>query len=253
MVTDLQKASIVKRIAAALLDFIVLTVLLTGIAALLAGILGYDSYVNTVEESYRRYESQYGIQFEITQEAYEAMTEQQRQNYDGAMQALFKDEIFVHAYNMQVNLTLLITTFSFLLSIMILEFVLPLILKNGQTLGKKVFGIAVIRTDGVQAGKLQLFIRALLGKFTVELMIPVYILIMLFFGTADIFGLAILAALLIGELVCVAATRTNSLLHDLLAGTVAVDLSSQRIFRSREDLMEYTKKIHAERANRSEY
>lgn len=253
MITDLQKANFLKRIAAAILDFILLSVLVTGIATLLAMALGYESHVDTMEERRRNYETQYGVEFQITQKQYEAFTEEQRQNYEAAFEALMDDENFLYAYNMQISLTLLITTFSILAGVLILEFAVPLFLKNGQTVGKKVFGIGLIRTDGVQISNLQLFIRAVLGKFTVELMIPIYILMMIFFNTANIVSLAILAGLLLGQIVCVAATRTNSLLHDLLASTVAVDLSSQMIFRSKEDLLEYTKKIHAEHANRSDY
>lgn len=253
MITDLQKASLLKRMAAALLDFILLSVLVTGIATLLANVLGYGGHVDNMEKSRQHYEAQYGVEFQITQEQYDALTEQQRKDYDTAFEALVSDESFLYAYNMQINLTMLITTFSILGSVLLLEFVVPLFFKSGQTVGKKVFGIGLMRTDGVQISKLQLFIRALLGKFTVELMVPIYILIMIYFNTANIISLAILAALLLGQVICMAVTRTNSLLHDLLAGTVAVDLSSQMIFRSKEDLMEYTKKIHAERANRSEY
>lgn len=253
MTPEIQKAGILKRIAAALLDIILIGILVTGAAALLAGILGYDGYVKTVDECYARYEADYGIRFEITQDEYLALTETQRQNYDAAAKALSADKTFQQAYSMQMNLMLLITTFSLLFGVMLAEFIAPLLLKNGQTVGKKVMGVAVMRTDGVQIGKLQLFIRALLGKYTVEIMIPVYILIMMLFGTADIFTLLILAALAIGQIVSLAVSRTNALLHDRIAGTVAVEISSQMIFRTKEDLVEYTKKIHAERANRSQY
>lgn len=252
MITELQKASLTKRMAAALLDLIILSVLVTGIATVLANALGYAGHVENMEAAQQRCESQYGVELQITEQQYNALTEQQRENYDAAFEALVNDEAFLYAYNMQINLTMLITTFSILGGVLVVEFIVPLLFKSGQTVGKKIFGIGLMRTDGVQISKLQLFIRALLGKFTVELMIPIYILIMIYFNTANIVSLAILAALLLGQVISMAATRTNSLLHDLLAGTVAVDLSSQRIFRSREDLVEYTKKIHAERANRSE-
>ena len=58
----------------------------------------------------------------------------------------------------------------------------PLKLGNGQTIGKKVFGIGVMRVDGVQLTTIQLFIRTILGKFTLETMIPVYIVLMIFFN-----------------------------------------------------------------------
>lgn len=253
MITDLQKASFSKRIAAALLDFILLCVLVSGIATLLANVSGYRQHMDTVETTRKQYETQYGVEFQLTQEQYDGLTQAQRENYDAAYQALIRDETFLHAYNMQISLILLITTFSLLVSMLAVEFVAPLLLKNGQTVGKKVFGIGVIRTDGVQISSLQLFVRAVLGKFTVETMIPVYIFIMIFLNTAGIVSLAILAGLALAQVICIAATRTRSPIHDLMAGTVAVDLSSQMVFRSKDDLLEYTKKIHAERANRSDY
>jgi uncharacterized RDD family membrane protein YckC len=181
------------------------------------------------------------------------LSEDKQQLYNDAYQALYKDKEFLRAYNMMINLITLIFSLSILAGVMIVEFVIPMFLKNGQTLGKKVFGIGLVRIDGVQLSTLQLFIRAFLGKFAIELMIPTYIVIMLFFNGANIIHLAILAILLIAQVVCLAVTRTNSAIHDLLAGTVAIDISSQQIFRSAEELLEYTKKIHAERANRSSY
>ena len=81
-------------------------------------------------------------------------------------------------------------------------------------------------------------------------MIPIYITMMIIFNLIGIVSVAILAILLIAQIICLIATRTNSLLHDVLAGTVAVDMASQRIFESREALIEHTKKLHAQQANK---
>ncbi len=252
--TDLQKASISKRIAAALLDFILLTILVAGAAVLIAHIVNYDVQIDTIEARQKYYEEKFGISFSTTEEEYyNKLTDEQRKQYDDAINAFMHDKEFVRAYNMQVNLSLIIVTFSILFGILIVEFLIPLFLGNGQTLGKKVFSLGLVRTDGVQITKLQLFIRALLGKFVTETMIPVYIFLMLLFNVADFISLVILVALFCGQAICLILTRTNSAIHDLMAGTVAIDISSQQIFRSSEDLLEYTKKIHAERADRSGY
>ena len=132
-------------------------------------------------------------------------------------------------------------------------FFVPLWLGNGQTLGKKIFGLCLVRNDGVKMNTLQLFTRTLLGKFTIETMIPVYILLMLFWGTMDLTGTLILGALLVGQLVCLSVSRSNAAIHDLLAGTAVVDLASQTIFRSTEDLIAFQKKVAAERAARQPY
>ena len=68
MVTDLQKASLWKRISAGLFDFILIVMLAVGVAALLSWVLGYNSYHQSYMEVRTRYEAQYGVDFEITQE-----------------------------------------------------------------------------------------------------------------------------------------------------------------------------------------
>ena len=250
---DLQKASIMKRFAAWLIDAILVSVLAVGVGCLLSLTLGYDNYNDAVTAGYARYEAEYGVVFDITQDEYLALNETDRANYDAAYDALVADEEILHAYNMVVSLMLLIITLSLLAGVFLVEFLAPLLLKNGQTVGKKIFSLAVMRNDGVKLSTLQLFTRSILGKFTVETMIPAYILIMLFWGTMGILGIAVLAGLLILQAVLLIATKTNALFHDIIAYTVVVDFPSQRIFNSTEELIEYTKRIHAEQAARQDY
>ena len=180
-------------------------------------------------------------------------TAEEKAVYDEAYQALIGDEQVLYSYNMVINLSLLITTIGILLGLLVTEFVLPLLLKNGQTLGKKAFGLGLVRPDGVRITTLQLFIRALLGKYTVETMIPVYILLMFLWGTMDITGTVVLFALAVAQLICLVVSRENAAIHDKLAGTVVVDIASQKVFGSAEELIEYTKRIHAERAAKQDY
>ena len=253
MVYDLQKAGLWKRIAAWMFDGILVSVLAVGFGLLLSMVLGYDSYNEALTGAYEQYESQYGITFDISQETYEAMTDGERENYEAAYAALTADQDAMYAYNMVLNLTLLITTLGILLALAVWEFIVPRFLGNGQTLGKKIFSLCLVRNDGVKVNNLQLFTRMILGKFTVETMVPVYILLMLFWGTMDLTGTLILFGLLIAQVVCLAVTRTNSAIHDLLAGTVVVDMSSQMIFHTTEELIEFQKKVAAERAARQTY
>jgi uncharacterized RDD family membrane protein YckC len=129
----------------------------------------------------------------------------------------------------------------------------PLFLKNGQTLGKKIFGIAVMHVDGIKISNIQLFARSVLGKFAIELMIPLSIVLMIAFNSIGLMGIVVLAGILIIEVISLISTRTNSLIHDLLAGTVTVDMASQRIFENSEQLLEYKKKIQADIAARADY
>lgn len=253
MIYDIQKASMTKRLSAWLLDAILLLVLIAGLAGMISAVTGYDDYNTRLEEAYASYETEYGITFDITQEEYEALLPEKKEAYDAAYAALVADEEVLYVYNMLISLTLVIVSVSILAAYLILEFAVPIWLKNGQTVGKKVFGIGVIRTSGVRINNVCLFIRTVLGKFTVETMIPVLVFIMLMFNMVGLIGTALVLCLCAVQLALVIATPTNSLIHDKLADTVTVDLGSQLIFNTEEDLLEYKKKVSAEKAARESY
>lgn len=253
MVTDLQKASLWKRLSAALFDFILLVILSVGVAALLSVLLGYNTHSQNLEDAYSRYEEQYGVEFRISQSEFDAMSQEQQDQYKVAYDALVSDDEVTYIYNMVLNLTLLITTFGILGAVLLLEFVVPLLLKNGQTLGKKIFGVALMHAEGLKVKPVQMFIRTVLGKFAIEIMIPVYILIMIFFNSIGIISMAVLGGIVVAELLTVVMSRTNNLIHDSIAATVAVDMASQRIFETPEEKIEYIKRLHAEEVSRQEY
>jgi len=110
-----------------------------------------------------------------------------------------------------------------------------------------------MKTDGVKVNGVTLFIRAILGKYAIETMVPVLIILMIYWGTIGVVGPAVIFLILIVEAVVMISTRTNSLIHDLLANTVVIDAASQRIFDSPEARAAYKAKIAAELAERQEY
>lgn len=253
MIYDLQKASMWKRISAALFDFIIWGIVVVGLATLLSVISGYDDYNNDLQAAYDKYEQKYGIEFETTYEEHESQTEEWRANYDAAYNELIADEDAVYAYNMVFNLSLLISTFAILFAYLILEFAIPMFLGNGQTLGKKIFGLGVMRTDGVKVIGPLMFIRTVLGKFTIETMIPCIIIVLIFFNAIGIVGPIIIGLILLVQVVLMIKTKTNSMIHDVLAKTVVIDVASQMIFDSEEALIAYKTKAHAEQAARQTY
>lgn len=253
MIYDLQRASLLKRASAYILDLILLTVVITGAAFALSAILGYDSYSEKLERIYDEYEAEYGIDFDISSEEYAALSEEEKKVYEDVNRLLNRNEEAIGAYNMTVNLALVITSVSILIGYLILEFILPILFKNGQTVGKKIFGIGLMRQDGVRITSLMLFVRTVLGKCTVETMLPAYIFILIIFGNLGMTGTVILAGFAILQIALVASSKTNSALHDMMAATVAVDLNSQMIFDSEADLLAYKNKLHAENAARDKY
>lgn len=249
---SLQKASISKRIIAAIFDGIIISIVAVGLIALLSVAFNTDKHLNTYQQAYTKYSTEYKVN--MSYDEYNALTQEQKSDFDKraalAEKAFADDKDAVYAYNMFINLSLIIITFGVLIGVVLVEFVVPLLFGNGQTLGKKIFGIALMHKEAIKVSHLQLFIRAILGKFAVELMIPIYILMMVYFNSIGIISVVILLVVLAAHIICLITTRTNSLLHDVMSGTVAVDMASQRIFDSREALVEYTKKLHASEAQK---
>lgn len=251
----LQKASVGKRIIATIFDGILISIIAVGLIALFTIIFKTDVHFNNYKQAYEKYSTEYNVN--LSYEELSALTEQEQSDFYNrsleAEKAFSNDKTAMYAYNMFINLSLMSCTFSILLSVVLIEFVVPLFFGNGQTLGKKIFGIALMHKDYIKINNFQLFIRAVLGKFAIEIMIPIYIIMMICFNLIGVVSIAVLLIIAIIQLICLIATRTNSLLHDIMAGTITVDMASQRIFESREDLMEYTKKIHAQEANKPTY
>lgn len=249
MIFDIQKAGILKRASAFLLDAILLTVLATGFAWAISACVGFnaglDEFNDRQEIFYELYRDSQGMEFSGT------ITEQEYNSLSDELHTAYED--MVNSLRVVLNLVLIIISFGILLSYIVLELVVPLILKDGQTIGKRIFGIAVIRTDGVRMSAVQLFVRAILGKYTIETMVPVLLVITSVSGLTGVFGPAIILALLVLQLILLAATKTNSVIHDLLANTVTVDKASQMIFDTEDDMIEYKKRIAAKEAGKLPY
>ena len=236
-----------------MLDAIVLVILAVGCGAALSGALHFSEYNDRVQAAYTQYEEKYDISFELTQEEYNTMPSEQKAQFDAAYAALIADEEAMYAYNMTIYLSMLITTMGILIAVILLEFVGPMMLGNGQTLGKKVFGLGVMRVDSVRLTTIQLFIRTFLGKFTIEIMVPILLVLALFFNIIGPVGLIVLGGIVLLQVILLGVSKTNSAIHDHLAGTVVIDIASQRIFDTTDDMIEYKKKIAAEKAAKQAY
>ncbi len=243
---DLQKAGIFKRFSAFLCDILIFFILTVALLLLGSTITGYDGYLEKIDTSRTEYEEKYGKDI-IYAEDVDALTDEQKALYDEAEKEIRGDAELNFANDMVQNLSLVLPSISLLLSFLVLEFIVPLCFKNGQTFGKKIFGIGVMRTNGTRLTPQLLFVRSILGKYTMETMVPVFILAFVLLGIISGFiGIGVVIAIVILNVVVMCVTKTNSTIHDLLAYTVTVDLASQRIFENDEELIEYKKKLHAE-------
>lgn len=253
MHNEVQKAGMLKRISAFTFDLILLACLVVAIALGVSALVGFDEYHARMNQIYLEYSQKYEVDINISQDAYDSLSPEMLARYEAAVEAINQDDEAVQTYTVIVNLTLLILSSSILAAIVLLELVVPLLFGNGQTLGKKIFGIALMRVDGVKVTPLMMFVRTVLGKYTVETMIPVLLIVMLLFGIVGSFATLIIGLILLVQVILLVATRTNSVLHDVMACTVAVDMASQRIFDSPEDRIAYLKRISADAAEKAEY
>ena len=239
--------------SAYLFDIIILAVVSIGAVSALSAAFGYDGYSEKMTQYYEQYEEQYGVDFDISAEDFEKLTEEEKNKYHEADDAMNNDGEVIKAYRMMFNLSILIVSLGLFIGFFILEFIIPAFLGNGQTLGKKIFGVAVMRTNSVKITTPILFIRAILGKYTIETMVPAFLLFMIFFGVLGFVGMLVIFAILLLNLILVFATRTSSTIHDLLSDSVVVDMASQRIFDSYDSMIEYKKKLHAEAVAKEDY
>ena len=253
MIYDLQRASMWKRISAWLLDAILLCIIATLMAFVLAAVTNYDGYSEQLDARYTYFEEQYGVSRNLTQDQVNAMTDEERANLTAASDAIAVDEEALYAYNMMLQLIIIMTSFGILLGYVVLEFAVPMVLGNGQTIGKKVSSLGVMQQNGVRVNGVCMFIRTVLGKYAIETMIPVMMVLMLFFGTIGTVGWIIVGAIGFVQVALLITTRERFMIHDKLANTVTVDLPSQMIFKTQEDLIAYKEKVAAEKAANQVY
>lgn len=253
MFFDLQKASMLKRIAAWIFDLIMLAIIAVGLLALITAILGFEYQSAKLQEIYDQYETKYGISFELTAEELQALPEDQLAIYQEADKELSQDLAFQELYNKVINIGLVSISLSVLIAYVFMEFLVPLLFGNGQTAGKKIFSIALVRTDGVRVTTFMMFARSILGKCTVETMIPLLLILMVFFGIGGLECVLILGLILLLQVVLLIKTKNNSAIHDLMACTVVVDMNSQMIFESEQHRLDYQARMEEESAQNRSY
>ena len=266
MIYDLQKASLLKRFSAFLLDLVLILVLFTGFMIPTSLIVGYDGYITDLENTLTEIQDshnitalgeQYGVSFGDYQymlsDEREKLPEALREAFDACNKEMTENSEVIRLYEIIMSLSLVIISIPLLLSFLIVDFAIPLWFKNGQTLGKKIFALAVMRSDGVRISRKILFIRTVLGKYTIGTMAPALMLLSLAFGATPLIPLTVILAILLIQIVMVITTKTNSFIHDTLSSTVVVDSLSQMIFDSVDAKNEYILNAHRDDANNADY
>jgi uncharacterized RDD family membrane protein YckC len=199
-----------------------------------------------------QYEALYGLNLRDAA-VIETYTAEQQETVKQAYEAMNADAGLMRCYGLLTNLPVVMVSVGLLISTLVVEFVMPIIFKNGQTIGKKIFKIGVINTNGVACTNFQLFTRALLGKCAVEYMIPGIITVMMCLGTMGIIGPIILFALLVVQCVIFAANTNRPFFHDLIANTGVCDLSTQKVFKTYQEMVEFKEEVNKQKVETSLY
>ena len=113
--------------------------------------------------------------------------------------------------------------------------VLPLFLKNGQTLGKKIFKIGLASYDGYKFESWQLLLR-----FVPFLIVDVSLLLPIWGNIFLVFAFVIVVLLISFALMM--ASPKRAALHDFAARTIVVDLSTSIIFENEIEEEDYIAK-----------
>ena len=257
MSLSLQKASFFKRISAYIFDMLIAVMIAVGLAGVFSITFGYaDHNIKMEEIRYHYYVDVYHIPMHVSKEYYETIPEEERINYitsetynalseeekavyEQASAAISADPTMQDLQSKLFTMSFAIISLGVFCSHFLWYFLIPLWFKNGQTLGKKCFGLAVMRTNCVKISNPVLFVRSMLGLYAMETMAPILLLMMIYFGALGIVGTITIIGIFILQIAVMIVTQTNSCIHDLLSDTVVVDMASQQIFDTQEELIAY--------------
>ena len=235
---EFNKASLVKRGAAKIVDLILIIALVIGIGTMANDLIGHDEMVNELENVYSEYAERYGIDLELTQEDYDKMTQEDKDDYNArvteANKALNEDEYANGLYKKIMTCSLVIILSSFLVACFVLEFIIPLIFGNGQTIGKKIFGIGYMNLSGNKINVFKTAFVSLIKTFGATAFIVSFCLSYFALVSYEISLVCALGCgvLLLVNVICAIAGKNRRSLVNLLTGTACVDFeTSQRTLR----------------------
>ncbi len=238
-----KKPPMVKRFAALVIDVIMVIVLASGIAFLVSKIYNYDKYYNAVYQA----QIDYGVyvpsdEGNITYDGktYIICTEDKsltEEEANSRIKALTSDKTFKDNYY-KMNLgPIVITSIGLASSLLVFEFILPLCLKHGRTLGKFLFGIGYVNEDDLDVSLKNVTIKFLFGKLIVNAVIPYTGVLLIIYQTGLVLiGLAFVLGVPIINLLMLFLTKDKRLLSDYIGKMKPVDNNCQVYFKNIEDL-----------------
>lgn len=151
---------------------------------------------------------------------------------------VYYKQVYVKAYNVLVtqnfyqnvaNTYYFYYTLGFVLSViaggLICYIIIPLFIKNGQTIGKKIFKLGLANSDGYKFSNYQLILRFIPVLFvSLALLIPIW--------SSLFFVFAFVITILLASFAFMMASPKKGALHDFIARTIVIDKESSIIFEN---------------------
>lgn len=228
---------VTKRIAAFIVDIILEIITATGVGLLVSLIYGYDNYYNKMVDRMLYF----GVYVKGDDGALN-YCDSTLDSCKAAMEACKNDAAYFDAsWGVFIGIILIISI-GIAVSLLIYEFILPLILKHGRTIGMRFFGIGYVTEDGIEPPVRNIFTRFLFGKLIMEGLIPFVSLALVIMGTLGatygLLGIIFFAIGLLLNIYLLLGTPYKRGIHDVIARMRPVDNSCQIYCKTTEELAE---------------
>lgn len=225
----------INRAAAFILDFVLLLVLFTGILYIVSKIANFDNHYSILQEEYKKVGY---LIFNPEVNDY-VFIKPDNPNYDNVIELINANELLLKELSFVNRFSVNAPLISIAISTFILEFIVPLFMKNGQTIGMKFFKIALISNNNLAITSTQLFARCLIGKIAILGVVPVLAILYIFLNAGGgLFGSIILLVIVIIQLVMIIKNKNHEGIQDKIAQVYPVNFAETVIYKTLKELEE---------------
>ena len=234
----INKPKIVNRLAAFLIDAVLFVILFTGVLYLASLIFDFDTHYAILQEEYKKV----GYLILNTETNKYEFLSLPAPNFNEITKLVTENKIimeklfFVNSFSVKAPLA------ATAIVLFITEFIVPLFLRNGQTLGMKIFGVGLLSTNGLAINPIQLFARCLIGKIAVLGIIPVLGILYIFLNYSGGLLGSLMVLIVYGvNLVLLIKSKNNTGIQDLIANVIPVDAKETIFYKTQKDFDEDNK------------
>lgn len=215
------------RIAAYFIDIILFVIIFTGILFLMSFIVGFQKTLDLLHEAYKSF----GLYVLNSSGEYELCVNGCVEQWNN----FYNDSNAVSLLKQSYQLALLMFVLSAFVTSFIYDFIIPVFLKNGQTIGMKILKVGLLNNEKYKVTNLQLFIRFLFGKFLVNLLIPIFAVFYYLMTGGNIIALMLVISIPLINIIMVLMTKNENGIANTIGNVVAISMDETYIFETKND------------------